>query len=251
MVCSSPLLLSQDVKVERYGKDGLAFRVTAPKRTYEFRTASQDDAMEWMRNIEAAAEAAHASAPGGRLTKRGPQLATPSFREEGDGDDFVDDGTFPPQRGSVASSAGGRAGSMGGLGIDELALATQQQQPAGGSSGETERKKGLVGGIRAIGLGAILGKGRDNDRQKTEPRLPAPFQSTSSWVDVTPTNGYGGADTSPSSIVPRPGSHTPPGGQTNAYGSTRSVDSARSGLEEMAGDEFSAPEEAQVQSAEL
>ena len=193
-----------------------------------------------MRNIEAAAEAAHASVPGGRLAKRGPQLPMPEEIEDEDDDD----GTGAPQRGSVASSVAGAAGSMGALGIEEVSMARQQQQQqqqaAGGSS-----RKGLVGGLLGKGLGGILGKGRDNDRQKNEPRLPAPFQSMSSWVDVTPTTGHGGDDTSPSSIVPRPGSHTPPGGQTNAYGSARSVDSARSGLEEMAGDEFSAPESAQ------
>ena len=58
----------QEVKVEPYGKEGLAFRVHAPKRTYEFRAPSTDDASAWIQSINQAVEetrtgASHKSAP--------------------------------------------------------------------------------------------------------------------------------------------------------------------------------------------
>lgn len=156
----------QEVKVERYGKEGLAFRINAPKRTYEFRATSPDDVNGWIESINHASDEARTGSSGSMQGPGAPE-------ELEDMDDLFTASKVGQRNASTTSTTSVPPGA------EEVTLASTANQ----SSGDGDRKK--------FGLRNFLKGVRDNNRQTVKPALPPPMESLSSWTDITLGNSVG------------------------------------------------------------
>lgn len=217
----------QEVKVEPYGKEGLAFRVHAPKRTYEFRAPSTDDASAWIQSINQAVEetrtgASHKSAP------------VRASVESVDNDDVADELVGRAQLSNHQRSGGGSVTSTAS-GYEDLAIAAGDSAAQGSGDGEKRTKFGL--GQR---LGNLGFRRKDNNRQAYKPSPQPQMQALNSWTDLGAASS--GRSTSFDDLEDQR--------RQRAQQPARSTNgSAR--LEEMAGEEYERPTTSPNQSADI
>lgn len=198
-VCVRARVCAQEVKAEPYGKvkDGSAFRVRAPTRTYEFRAATSDEANEWVAQINAAAAAAP-SKGGGVAATAAARAAAAAAAAAADSDAGstggglsslikprpADDGG-PSPRCSVASevltSSMSSSSSSATSGIPTPSSDAGTTEAAAKKTGWTRR---MLKGMKGAGGGGRDSVATGKGTQYAPPALTT-MQQQDSWCDIS------------------------------------------------------------------